>query len=190
MMSSPGPSHLLMLSTSLEVGPRRAGFTAAGDLTANAIQMTLATLGLAAVIATSREAFLVIKWAGVAYLLWLAWKTLRKKASADVQSEPPAAHSLFLRGFLTSMTNPKAVIFFAALFPQFLNMTRPVAPQALLLGVIYILVDGTFLSAYGMFAKALKRVLVGNARWLNRIGAGGLAIAAIFLALKDVSQRA
>lgn len=188
MMSSPGPSHLLMLSTSLEVGPRRAAFTAAGDLTANAIQMTLATLGLAAVIATSREAFLVIKWAGVAYLLWLAWKTLHKKTDETVQSSPPRAHSLFLRGFLTSMTNPKAVIFFAALFPQFLDTTRPVASQALVLGIIYILVDGTFLTAYGWFARAVKRLLRNNARWLNRIGAGGLTVAAVFLAFKDIRR--
>ena len=189
MMSSPGPSHLLMLSTSLEAGPRRAAYTAAGDLAANAIQMTLATLGLAAIIATSREAFLVIKWAGVAYLLWLAWKILHRKMGALEFSAPPRAHRLFLRGFLTSMTNPKAVIFFAALFPQFLDLTQPVAPQALLLGLTYILVDGIFLAAYGGFAGALKHVLRDHSHWLSRIGAGGLTIAAIFLALKDIRQR-
>ncbi len=83
LMSTPGPSQLLMLSNSMTHGFRRSAFTALGDLTANLLQMLAAGLGLAVVIASSFYALTIIKWLGVAYLIWLGWRMIRKAGSSE-----------------------------------------------------------------------------------------------------------
>ncbi|MEO0999158.1 MAG: LysE family translocator, partial [Pseudomonadota bacterium] len=123
LMSTPGPSQLLMLTNSGVHGFKRSLSTAAGDLSANAFQMLAAGLGLAAIIAASATALVAIKWAGVAYLIWLGIRMIRR-AKPDDKSEfterkKASLQTLWLQGFLTSAANPKAVVFFAALFPQF-----------------------------------------------------------------------
>ena len=76
-MVSPGPSHMLMLSVGMANGFQKSLATAAGDLSANAIQIVLAGFGLAAIVMSSQYGFAVIKWAGVAYLIWIGIKTIR-----------------------------------------------------------------------------------------------------------------
>ena len=116
LMSTPGPSQLLMLSNSGTHGFLRALSTAAGDLSANMLQMLAAGLGLAAVIAASATALSVIKWAGVAYLIWLgARMILKAKANdpnAQIMRAEVSAKTLWMQGFITSAANPKAVVFF------------------------------------------------------------------------------
>ncbi|MGR3837092.1 MAG: LysE family translocator [Cognatishimia sp.] len=93
LMSTPGPSQLLMLSNSGVHGLRKSLFTAAGDLSANALQMLAAGLGLAALIAASANALFVIKWAGVAYLIWLGVRMIRKASSAPASVGAGAARA-------------------------------------------------------------------------------------------------
>ncbi|KAJ54690.1 lysine transporter LysE [Actibacterium mucosum KCTC 23349] len=194
MMSTPGPSQLLMLSNSAAHGFRRALATTAGDLTANALQMLAAGLGLAALIAASATALSVIKWAGVAYLIWLGVRMIRraKPDDPDLTSEKPAVslRNLWMQGFLTSAANPKAVVFFAALFPQFISADAAFWPQFLILSVTYIVVDGMFLSTYGLSASWIAKRFKGNARvWIERAGGGFMILAAILLGLKTLTQR-
>ena len=154
LMSTPGPSQLLMLSNSSVHGFRRSLATAAGDLSANALQMLAAGLGLAAIIAASATALSVIKWAGVAYLIWLGIRMIRRAKPDDPRQQPHrekvSLGSLWLQGFLTSAANPKAVVFFAALFPQFIAVDAAFWPQFLILSATYIVMDGLFLSTYGL----------------------------------------
>ncbi|WP_068115906.1 LysE family translocator [Tropicimonas marinistellae] len=191
LMSTPGPSQLLMLSNSAAHGFRRSLATAAGDLTANALQMLAAGLGLAAVIAASGVALTVIKWAGVAYLIWLGIRMIRKADPTDPhlgeqRPEVPQRH-LWLQGFLTSAANPKAVVFFAALFPQFIQPDAPFWPQLLVLSATYIVMDGCFLSVYGAGASWVSARFKGPAKaWIERIGGGFMIIAAVLLGLKSV----
>lgn len=194
LMSTPGPSQLLMLSNSSAHGFRRSLSMAAGDLTANALQMLAAGLGLAAVIAASGAALSVIKWAGVAYLIWLGARMIRTakpegggpgKAKREV-----SLGSLWMQGFLTSAANPKAVVFFAALFPQFISAGGPFWPQFLILSAIYILMDGLFLSAYGAGAGWVAARFKGSAKvWIERAGGGFMILAAVLLGLKSIVQR-
>lgn len=192
MMSTPGPSHLLMLSTSATNGFRRALATAAGDLSANAIQMLLAGFGLAAVLATSRYGFTIIKWGGVAYLIWIGVRTILKSfkaQGADVVVEHTSLKRLWLRGFITSASNPKAVVFFAALFPQFINANTALLPQILILGATYIVIDGAFLAAYGKGASTLASKLRGSKRvWIDRVAGVSLIGAAMLLGLKSMPK--
>lgn len=150
-MVSPGPSHLLMISVGMANGFQKSLATAAGDLSANAIQIALAGFGLAAVVTSSQYGFAVIKWAGVAYLIWIGIKTIRSSFNQPSKSsinQPSTILNLWLRGFITSAANPKAVVFFAALFPQFLNPNHSLALQVFVLGITYIVIDGLFLIYY------------------------------------------
>lgn len=189
-MVTPGPSHLLMLSNSMTHGFRRSLATAAGDLTANALQMTAAGLGLAAILVASQNALAVVKWAGVAYLLWMGLRMWRNARHAESKASPaPSAslRTLWGQGFLTSAANPKAVVFFAALFPQFIDPSAPFAPQFIVLSITYLVVDGAFLSSYGISASWLARRLKGEATALvHRIGSTFLIGAAFMLGLKTL----
>jgi threonine/homoserine/homoserine lactone efflux protein len=188
-MSTPGPSHLLMLSVSMSNGFRRSLATAAGDLSANAIQILLAGLGLATVVVASRSGFTVVKWAGVLYLAWIGLRQII--ASFRPGGDAPAAATispgqLWLRGFLTSAANPKAVVFFAALFPQFLNPQQSLAPQIAMLGVTYILIDACFLAAYGKGASWIaERLRQRHKAWIERASGTGMFLAAVLLGLRD-----
>lgn len=194
LMSTPGPSQLLMLSNSGTYGFKCALATAAGDLSANALQMLAAGLGLAALIAASGATLTVIKWAGVAYLIWLGVRMIRKAAPqdpSDAASQTRASlQSLWLQGFITSAANPKAVVFFAALFPQFISPEAAFWPQFLILSATYLLVDGVFLSAYGLGASWIVARFKGQARmWVERAGGAFMIFAALLLGLKSLSER-
>ncbi len=192
LMSTPGPSQLLMLSNSVANGFPRALFTAWGDLTANLLQMLAAGLGLAAILLAVENALTIVKWLGVAYLAWLGIKMIRH-ADVSTQSSGAATGStlpaLWLQGFLTSAANPKAVVFFAALFPQFIQASHAFWPQFAILSATYLVLDALFLSLYGATAARLAARLKGQARtWLNRIGGSLMLVAAILLGLKTIGD--
>lgn len=194
LMSTPGPSQLLMLTNSGIHGFRRALATAAGDLTANALQMLAAGLGLAAMITASSTALTVIKWAGVAYLIWLGVRMIRRAKPDDTdkpsQQAMASLRTLWLQGFLTSAANPKAVVFFAALFPQFISADAAFWPQFLILSSTYIALDGFFLSAYGLGSSWGVRRFKGHSRvWIERAGGGFMIGAAVLLGLKSISRQ-
>lgn len=194
LMSTPGPSQLLMLTNSGVHGFKRSLTTAAGDLSSNALQMLAAGLGLAAIIAASATALTVIKWAGVAYLIWLGIRMIRRAKpdeTAELSEQQRASlKTLWLQGFLTSTANPKAVVFFAALFPQFITSEVAFWPQFLILSATYIVMDGLFLSAYGLGSSWIFKRFKGSARvWIERIGGGFMIGAALLLGLKSISRQ-
>jgi homoserine/homoserine lactone efflux protein len=185
----PDTSQLLIISNSIRHGLRRSCFTIAGDLTANSLQMIAAAFGLAAVIATSAEAFQWIKWIGVAYLGWMGLQLILAKDSGQASTGPsPSASASFLyrQGFITSMANPFAVIFFGALFPQFIDPGSPVLPQLLILGFTYLAVDGALLTAWGWLGiRATAGVTHLSPGLLNKVCGTLMLGAAGLLALKD-----
>lgn len=192
LMSTPGPSHLLMISNSASNGFRRSLATAAGDLSANMLQMLAAGLGLSALIMAAPKAFIAIKIAGVLYLVWLGIQMLLKSFKPRQENTVAGRTSLkvlFMQGFITSATNPKAVVFFAALFPQFISNTLPFWPQFIVLSTAFILIDGTFLTVYGFAASRLRKFTSSNAsKWVDRLGGVGILIAALLLGLKSMPK--
>ncbi len=184
----PDTSQLLIISNSIRHGLRKSVFTVLGDLTANCVQMTGAAFGLAAVIATSATAFVWIKWLGVAYLTWIGLQLILSRDDAkDMQANASGRPMrLFRQGFVTSMANPFAVVFFGALFPQFIDPASPVLPQLCILGATYIVVDGAILLLWGMAgiraAQALKRF---SFSLVNTVCGGLMIAAAGLLASKD-----
>jgi len=177
-----------MLSVSMSNGFRRSLATAAGDLSANAVQIVLAGLGLAAVVTASRYGFTVIKWAGVSYLVWVGVRQIIAsfRQDANAAAVPIATlRQLWFRGFVTSAANPKAVVFFAALFPQFLNPQAALMPQIAILGVTYIVVDGCFLATYGKGASWIgQKIRDRHKVWVDRAAGASLIGAAILLGLR------
>lgn len=188
-MSTPGPSHLLMISISTTNGPRRSLATAAGDLSANAIQIALAGTGLATLLMASQLGFSVIKWLGVAYLVWIGIRQIMasfRERSGTKASQLASLKSLWFKGFITSAANPKAVVFFAALLPQFIDQDQPLIAQMFILGATYIVVDGLFLASYGKGAHWLaSRVTHSGRAWVDRAAGIGLIGTAVMLAMKS-----
>lgn len=182
----PDSSQLLIISNSIRHGLGRSLLTVAGDLSANMLQMTAAAFGLAAIIASSASAFLWIKWLGVAYLAWIGLQLILR---AERLPDPASAGTrLFRQGFITSMANPFAVVFFGALFPQFIDPARPVLPQLLILGLTYLVVDGAILILWGWTGSRavtlLKRLSLGM---INRICGALMIGAAALLASRDLT---
>lgn len=140
LSATPGPNMLLALSHGIRFGPRKAVATGVGTIAALMILMMVSVTGLGALLAASETAFSVVKWCGVAYLLFLGVKTWRAPGpvdASDVETEgtggmapkPTAAWRLGMQAFVVCFSNPKAIVFFVALFPQFLETQQPLAPQ-------------------------------------------------------------
>ncbi|WP_299286757.1 LysE family translocator [uncultured Tateyamaria sp.] len=188
----PDTSQLLIVSNAMKHGLRRSLWVIGGDLSANVIQMTAAAFGLAAIIATSAAAFGWIKWLGVAYLVWIGLQLMlsRSDQGAATAARSAAPFRLFRMGFVTSMTNPFAVVFFAALFPQFIDPSAAILPQLLILGATYLVVDGATLVLWGWAGdRVAARMTRLSFTGLNRICGGLMIGAAVLLGFKDIAPQ-
>jgi len=186
---SPGPSHIFMLSTSLSHGINKSWPVGAGDLMGHVWQIAVAAIGLAGMIYSFQELFIVIKWAGVGFLVYLGLSQILKKGVAATRSTGDAQSraAMFWKGFITSSSNPKAVVFFAALLPQFINPSKPTAHQYLILGIAYMIIDGCFLLFYGYFADWIAQRFEKHIdKYLNRVSGSLLIASALLLSLKGI----
>ena len=178
LMSTPGPSQLLMLSNSVSNGFQRSLFTAAGDLSANFLQMIVASIGLVSIVHQSSEFFIVAKWAGVAYLSYLGLRLIFSKSGSHVgvANQGRSKNSLFWQGFITSAANPK-----------FINPSEPLLYQFAILSATYLIMDAVFLFSYGKSAEWVSTQLKSSARqYLGKVSGSFLIGAALLLGLKEV----
>ena len=187
---TPGPSVLLVTANSLAHGPSKTIGTILGDLTANSLQILLASIGIASVVQSWPEGFQVLKWFGVSYLMFIGVKKLVQRnfsKSESTRNNQKGFAQLYFQGFLMSAVNPKAIIFFAALFPLFLNSTAPLAPQVSILGITFLSIDGVSLFIYAMLAFQLGSGLSNHSRRLQgKIVGIILIICALLLSLKRI----
>jgi len=193
LMSTPGPSQLLMLSNSATYGLKNSVATIVGDLSANLLQMIIATAGIGLLIASFDNILIYIKWIGVIYLVWNALKLiLSKKQNANnykKSNNKKIYRKLFLQGFLTSASNPKAILFFAALFPQFISANGDIWIQFLILSITYISIDGIFLLFYGFAASKIAMMIKSNSSLIiNKVGGSLMLVAAFLLGLKTLDK--
>lgn len=180
--ATPGPNMLLALTHGLHYGLRRTLITCLGLICGLLTIMTASVIGLGALLATSEVLFSMVKYAGAVYLIWIGIKTWRSQPELPTATQTLAAQSgrgLFFRGFLVSLSNPKAFIFFAALFPQFIDARLPQLPQLLILTATFCCIESLWQFIYassgqhiGGWIKDLKHM-----RWINRIS-GSCFIAA------------
>ena len=188
----PDTSQLLIIANSARHGLKKSGWTILGDLTANVLQMSAAAFGIVAVVAASATVFQAVKWFGVAYLAWLGLRLIlsQPRPSEGTATSAASPTKLFRQGFITSSANPFAVMFFAALFPQFIDPAAPTFPQLAILVGTYLLVDGIILLAWGSLGAVAAARLRARAHGLiNRICGTLMLGAAFLLAGKDLELR-
>ena len=157
---TPGPGAVASMSTGIRHGYWSALSLILGLQAAILLQLAVVALGLGALLATSETAFEVIKFVGAGYLIWLGFQKWRAAApEADEAPPPRRRHGLFLQGLLVNLTNPKAIIFIAALVPQFVDPLAPQVPQYLLIAATLCLTDTLVMSCYALMAARVGRWL-------------------------------
>ena len=174
--ASPGPAVLLALKNGARFGIRKALVGVAGNISAMITLASLSAAGLGAVIMASASLFTAIKLIGGGYLIYLGIKTWRSQGSISQAAETGSKEtvSLFREAYMVGISNPKAVVFYTALFPQFIDLNRPVAPQFALLATTFAVCSFTCLSTYALLATRIRTHL-GKAhisRWFQRITGG------------------
>ena len=175
----PGPAVLLTTSHALRRG-KRAGLAAAtGVLTGNTIYFVLSGLGIVALLLASYRVFTFVKYAGAAYLAFVGLRALfaRSAPATDAAPERPGERGqAFAAGLLTQLANPKAIVFFASVLPQFIDTRAALAPQIATLTLAGAVVELSVLSSYTLLADSLRRssVAARGAVWIERIGGGAL----------------
>ena len=157
---SPGAGAIASMSSGLNYGFRRGYWNAIGLQLALLVQISIVAAGVGVLFATTPWAFLLVKWFGVGYLLYLAYLQWNAPTQfIDVQQEQPnkSIFNLVLYGFLINMSNPKAMVFLLAVLPQFLDLSQPQLSQYLIMAVTMVMIDLIVMAGYtGLAAKVLK----------------------------------
>ncbi|MCF6349143.1 MAG: LysE family translocator [Flavobacteriaceae bacterium] len=159
---TPGPSVLLATANSMNHGIKKTTGTILGDLSANTLQITLSSLGLASLVISSGEIFNLIKWIGVGYLIYMGitkFISNPKVGQFNKKDKEKSFLKLYSEGFFMSASNPKAIVFFAALFPLFIDPNSVFISQVVILGITYLAIDGICLLFYVNFASKLRKHL-------------------------------
>lgn len=176
LIAVPGPTALLSMTHGLRYGRRRALATVFGGVLAAMTLMTASALGLGAILAASTTAFTVLKVVGAAYLIWLgisAWRDKSVPESAVIAGQPaemPGSLKLFRKGYMVGISNPKDLLFFAALFPNFIDASQPHAIQFATLAVTWAALDLSMMFAYACAGRRLSTLFTSQkrVRLLNR----------------------
>ncbi len=179
----PGPNVTLIVANSLASGARAGLLTVAGTSSATALLLAVAALGMTSLIAFLADWFTWLRWAGVAYLLYLGVQQWRRPpGEAEL---PLGRRRLFWQGFLVSATNPKTLLFYVAFLPQFVDPGLAPGPQLVLLSVTFLVIATLIDGAYGLLAGRLRGALAEarRARMRQRISGSFLIAAALGLAL-------
>jgi threonine/homoserine/homoserine lactone efflux protein len=191
IVATPGTGVLYTLAAGLARGARASVIAAAGCTLGIVPHMVAAITGLAALLHASALAFEVIKYLGVAYLLYMAWTTLRDKGALAAEEEraPRSALKVITSGILINILNPKLTIFFFAFLPQFVSTGEPNALLRMLeLSAIFMLATLVVFVVYGIFAAAVRNHVISRPRvmaWIRRVFAGSFVALAGRLALTD-----
>jgi threonine/homoserine/homoserine lactone efflux protein len=177
-IASPGPATLMAINNSLAHGQRSTIWSSLGNASGLFCLSAAAMLGLGALLASSEILFNAVKIIGAGYLFYLGVKQLFKKGpmlpegvEGEASMVRPTRGKLYKSAFLTAVTNPKATMFFTALFPQFIDQGAALLPQFLILTSIFMALSVSSLSVYAALASRAKGVLNRPAlsRWVNRV---------------------
>lgn len=165
---SPGPAVLLAVTHGTQFGARRAVYPVLGNVSGLAIIISASSIGIGSVLQASSEAFFWLRILGGLYLVFLGIKLLRN--SGQIQALDIAAKSrtkTYLQGIMVALSNPKALLFIGALFPQFIDIASPVGPQLMVMGATLMVMSFSALMMYAAVSKSLlskgKASLMGKA---------------------------
>ncbi len=190
---TPGPDIIYVLTRGAAQGPKAGVYAAAGLATGCIGHTLLCVVGLSAIIAASATAFMVIKLAGAAYLIFLGVRMLlgAKKIDLTSDSEAPPLGAIYRQSVTMNLLNPKVALFFLAFLPQFLDPNGgPAALQFAILGVIFMVVSFFVMAAAGFAGGQVRRALVRSQRagqWVQRVSGTVLIGLGLRLALQPSS---
>jgi threonine/homoserine/homoserine lactone efflux protein len=179
---TPGPAVLFVLASALRVGAKQAMPAILAILAANTLYFALSATSIGALLVSSHGLFVAVKWMGAAYLMYLGARSILGHHSVvplERQTAVAGGWRLFGDGLVLQLSNPKALVFFAAILPQFIDPRRPVVPQIVILGVTSAVCEFAVLFGYAV-AAGRASILTRQSRyakWTNRV-AGGLLIGA------------
>jgi threonine/homoserine/homoserine lactone efflux protein len=194
LTASPGPSVLLCVTKSATQGFNYAVYSAFGSLIAIIGIMTLSFTGLGVIVASSELIFTIIKYTGAGYLIYLGFKALISKQenyhfdkNKDINKRDKL--SSFLSGFVVGGSNPKAIIFFAALFPQFINTNAPLLNQYIVFVSTFAVLELSWLMFYSYLGHRSSNWFLqkGRAKFFNRITGGVFISAGVLLSTSNRS---
>ena len=187
IVATPGTGVIYTLAAGLARGARASIVAAAGCTLGIVPHMAAAITGLAALLHTSAVAFQVLKYVGVAYLLFMAVSTLRDKDALTVEETAPrSAARVIVSGVLVNLLNPKLTLFFFAFLPQFVTNEAHASLRMLQLSAVFMLVTFAVFALYGVFAAAVRERLIsrpGVLAWMRRVFGGAFVALAGKLAL-------
>ncbi|MGC9400983.1 LysE family translocator [Vibrio genomosp. F10] len=184
LTASPGPSALLCMTKGVTHGTKTGLYTALGSLTAITSILTLSFVGLGVIISSSEWLFNIIKWIGAAYLVYLGIQSFRSQqqdyqAADNKPSEEANIREHFLSGFIVGASNPKAILFFSALFPQFIDASSNMLVQYIIFCLTFVVLEFSWLMLYVRLGNRSSSWLFakGRAKLFNRL-TGGVFIGA------------
>lgn len=192
---TPGPNNFCGLNNGIRAGVGAALVGTIGRVAAFTIFLTVSAVGLGAMLLASEAAFTAVKWVGACYLFWLGWRAWRSRefsglevvdgGDVKVAGAPVRLKALIAQEFLLGITNPKAIILFAAIFPQFIDPGQPTAHQFVVLGAVYLGAEFVSTAVYAAGGRQIRR-FIRTSRGVVRLnkatggffmGAGGLLLA-------------
>lgn len=183
----PGPTIILVITQAVTHGRKSVTPLVAGVVLGDFTAMTLSLLGLGAIMSASATLFIVFKWVGAIYLVYLGiklWRVKPENGSVQHQAKAVSKRSLFKSSFIVTALNPKGIAFFVAFFPQFISPDSPATGQILILGGTFLFLAFVNATLYALFAgqlrETIKRTVVR--KWFNRCGGTALIGAGLFTA--------
>lgn len=191
VVATPGTGVVYTLAAGLSRGGRASVVAAVGCTLGIVPHMIAALTGLAALLHTSAVAFQTLKYLGVAYLLYMAWATVKERGALVIEEDnaPRSISKVIVSGIVINILNPKLTIFFFAFLPQFVSSSEPNAPLHMLgLSGIFMLVTFVVFAGYGIFAASVRTHLVSRPRamtWMRRVFAGSFVALSARLAVTE-----
>lgn len=188
---TPGAAAIAAASQGASNGASRALAGVVGIASANVVYFILSAIGIASLIIASNVAFSIIKWAGVVYLIWLGLTALLSSGGVirvEQRAQSASLYRLAAHGFVIEFANPKALLYFSAILPQFIDISAPILPQLLLMGGITLLIDLTIYSGYAFMGDMVTRG--GLKPWVVKTLNKTAGIALLFAAARMVSVQA
>ncbi len=184
---SPGAGAVAAMSAGLNHGFKRGYLTTIGLVLGIWTQLVVVGVGLGAVVAASSTAFQIVKWGGVAYLIWLGiqqWRAPVQSLAAVRESGQASVRSLILRGWAVNAVNPKGTVFLLAVVPQFMDLNQSLLVQYLIIGLTLGFTDLVVMAGYTALAARVLAALKSTAqmRLMNRVFGGLFVLAGVFLA--------
>ena len=185
---TPGTPRVVIVTYAINYGLKRSVITATGDVSANTLQMVLIAFGMGTLISVYPDILNYLRWVGILYLLYIAFDLFKSSKNLDFNNSLSTKSnlSLFRDGFLVAFLSPKAWVFFAAIFPQFLSLEGDFVIQLIILIISWVVLDFSTLMLYGFTAQKIIEWLKTSPKTINTISACALVVIAIIIAFTNI----